>query len=146
MADVLFILFGFSYFAYVEWPTALLAWSIQTSQTGGQLYSDTSPYGKCFLVPSTKDLHAKHFLFPNLRFKKRCCPSYCIGLLPVGSWTRSTKRSMRRPGRNVSNVHPNDGPFIVKDLRFMVFAMENFCSSRRWTTIPVANLIKPLRS
>ena len=46
----LFVLFGFSCFAYVERTTVQLLGQIQTSQTGGQLYSDTSPYGKCSLV------------------------------------------------------------------------------------------------
>ena len=35
---------------------------IQTSQIGGQLYSDTSPYGKCSLVPyiNTKPTYLQH--------------------------------------------------------------------------------------
>ena len=37
----LFILFGFSCFAHVDLAAVLLHWSIQTSQTGGQPYSNT---------------------------------------------------------------------------------------------------------
>jgi len=44
MADLLFILFAFSYFAYIEWTTDLLVWS-NPNQTGGQPYSDTSLCG-----------------------------------------------------------------------------------------------------
>ena len=43
MADLLFILFGFSCFVYDELKQFYLIGQIQTSQNGGQLYSDTSP-------------------------------------------------------------------------------------------------------
>ena len=42
----LFFLFGFSCFAYFM---LYLFGQIQTSQTGGQPYSDTSPYGESSL-------------------------------------------------------------------------------------------------
>ena len=45
MPDLLFILFGFGCFAYVEWATVYLFSQILVSQIGGQPYSDTSPYG-----------------------------------------------------------------------------------------------------
>ena len=43
---------GFSSYAYVEWTTVLLVRS-QKSQTVGHPYSDTSPYGKCYLQDAT---------------------------------------------------------------------------------------------
>ena len=52
-AKLLLILFGFSCFAYIELAIALLVCSIQTSQTGGQPYSDSSPYGECSLEKLT---------------------------------------------------------------------------------------------
>ena len=48
--DLLFILFGFSCFAYVEGTTCLV--KIQTSQAGGQPYSDTSHYGEFSMLPT----------------------------------------------------------------------------------------------
>ena len=44
MADLLFYLLGFSSFAYIESTIDLLFGQISTSQSGGQLYSDTSTY------------------------------------------------------------------------------------------------------
>ena len=50
MADLLLILFWFSGFAYVDEQQFYLSGEIQTSQTGGQPFSDTSSYGECSLV------------------------------------------------------------------------------------------------
>ena len=44
IADILFGLFILNY------QQIYLFGQIQTSQTGGQLYNDTSPYGECSLV------------------------------------------------------------------------------------------------
>ena len=49
-ADFLFILFGFRCFAYVELASALLIQSNETSQTGGQPFSNTCHYGECSLA------------------------------------------------------------------------------------------------
>ena len=57
------ILMGLSCLAYVELASALLVWSNQTSQTGGQLYSDTSPYGETQLSFALLD--------PRLRAQER---------------------------------------------------------------------------
>ena len=43
MADILFYLFGFSCFAYVELGTNLFGGHILNSETGGQPYRDTCP-------------------------------------------------------------------------------------------------------
>ena len=52
MTDLLFVLFRFGCFVYVELASALLVWfnPIQTSQIGGQPYCDNFPYSECFLV------------------------------------------------------------------------------------------------
>ena len=44
--DLLFILFGFSCLVMLNKQQYYLFGQIQTSQTGGQPYSDTSPYGE----------------------------------------------------------------------------------------------------
>ena len=49
MADLLFILFGFKCFAYDELKHFYLFGQVQTRQTGGHPYCDTSPYGECSL-------------------------------------------------------------------------------------------------
>ena len=43
-ADLLFDWFGFSCFAVLNYQQSYWFGQTQTSQTGGQLYSDTSPY------------------------------------------------------------------------------------------------------
>ena len=45
LADLLFILFGFSCIAYVERTPVLLVWSNPT-QSNRRSYSDTIPYGE----------------------------------------------------------------------------------------------------
>ena len=51
--DLLFILFGLNCFAYLLYEQQFyLFGQIQTSQTGGQLYSDAPPYGECSLPVS----------------------------------------------------------------------------------------------
>ena len=47
LTDLLSILFGFNCFAFEELKHFYLFGQIQTSKTGGQLYSDISPYGEC---------------------------------------------------------------------------------------------------
>ena len=70
MADLLFILFGISCFAEVEWTTILLVWSNQTSQTLCQPYSDSSPSVSAIwtrwplvLIPSSSTCQGCHFSF-----------------------------------------------------------------------------------
>ena len=52
-SELLFILFGFSCFAHGELKQFNLFGHIQTSQTGGQPYCETSAYGECSLYPCT---------------------------------------------------------------------------------------------
>ena len=49
MSDLLFILFGFSCFFLLNEQQLYLFGQFQTSQTGVQAYSDTSPHGECSL-------------------------------------------------------------------------------------------------
>ena len=52
-----------------EQQTVLLVWSNQTSQTGGQLYSDTTPYGECCLVYANMQLYC--VLYRNILIRYR---------------------------------------------------------------------------
>ena len=65
--DLLFILFGFSCFAYVEGTTCLV--KIQTSQAGGQPYYNISPYGECSLVRLLVDPVVNLLLIKSTRLK-----------------------------------------------------------------------------
>ena len=51
MADLMFIFLESATLLVLNEQLFFLFGQIQTSQTGGHPYSDTSPYGECSLVP-----------------------------------------------------------------------------------------------
>ena len=55
MADLLFILHGFSCFAYDEFSSALTVWSNSSQSNRGQRHSDTRPYSECSLSKDFKN-------------------------------------------------------------------------------------------
>ena len=57
MADLLFILFGFSRLDNDELKQFYLFGQIQTSQTRGQSYIDSSPNGECYRNIKHHDFH-----------------------------------------------------------------------------------------
>ena len=73
MADLLFVLFGFSCFTFDELRQFYLFGQIQTSQTGGKLHSDASSNSECSMPRVMARYLVRKFvyvLFTSIRYLK----------------------------------------------------------------------------